>query len=309
MKKLAIVDMGTNTFHLLIAYKRGKKFIPLLKERRAVKLGENGINKAWINEDAEKRALDALSEFSKIIHNQEPEELIATATSAMRSAKNGQDLLSKIKDKIGIHVNIISGDQEAVYIYEGVKKAVVLGKQPVLIMDIGGGSVEFIIANKHEIFWKISYDIGAQRLLEEFQKNEPITPQERKALYHYLDTETQELQEQIKKYKPKVLIGSSGTFDTIADIYFQQIGKHRPSKTRVKIPLENTLSICEDICTKNKADRLNIPGMSEMRVDMIVVACCLILHVFNANDELDKLHVSSYALKEGVLHYHWGDDD
>ena len=108
----------------------------------------------------------------------EVEKVLAFGTSALRNAKNGAEIISRIKSTHRIDTQIISGDEEAGYIYKGVNLALHLGKEKSLIIDIGGGSVEFIIGNGEEIFWKQSFEIGAQRLLERFQKHDPILPSE-----------------------------------------------------------------------------------------------------------------------------------
>jgi len=168
-------------------------------------------------------------------------------------------------------------------------------------MDIGGGSVEFIIGNNKEIFWKRSFEIGAQRLLEEFQQNDPITGAEMLALDNYFSKILLPLFEALNEYEPKTLVGSSGTFDTLSDIYCI---KHDVMKSQQGAETPLTLSgfyeVFEELLVKNRNDRMQIPGMIEMRVDMIVVACCLVRYVLE-NYAFENLRVSTYALKEGIL--------
>ncbi|MCR9252740.1 MAG: exopolyphosphatase [bacterium] len=299
--KIAVIDMGTNTFHLLIASVNDGELKVLHKEKTAVRLGKGGISKGFITEEAEKRAIKALKRFKETIEIENTTQIFATATSAIRNAKNGSDLTKKIKEKTGIEVRVISGDEEAEYIYNGVKQALKIGSDPSLIMDIGGGSIEFIIANSKKIFWKRSFEIGGQRLIDRFHQNDPISLQEKESLESYLLKELQPLIEESKKYDISTLIGSSGTFDTLSDIYRMEENLEKdPDETEFPLPIDHYYSIVKDIISKKESDRLNIPGMIPLRVEMIVVAVILVDFVLNTLD-LSNIRVSAYALKEGVL--------
>jgi exopolyphosphatase/guanosine-5'-triphosphate,3'-diphosphate pyrophosphatase len=163
--------------------------------------------------------------------------------------------------------------------------------------------VEFIIADHDEVFWKQSFEIGAQRLLEKFQKHDPILPAEINQLEDYFDQSLQPLWAVLQKYNPVVLVGSSGTFDTLSDIFCitHDIQKS-PEEIETPLTPEGFYDIYREIVLKNRQDRLEIPGMIEMRVDMIVVACCLIKFLLEKHP-FNRIRVSTYSLKEGVLAY------
>ena len=299
-----MIDLGTNTFHLLIAELNEEGHpLPLLRKRIAVKLGKGGISKGTIAPDAYQRALITLSSFREEIEKFQVNEVKAMATSAFRNASNGQELVKDILRQTGIPVEVISGDREAELIYFGVKDALQLGRKPVLILDIGGGSVEFIIANDRQIFWKRSFEVGAQRLLDLFYKHDPITAEEVQALKAYLQEALQPLAEAMAEYAPAVLVGSSGSFETLCDIANLRkdivLAQESPH-TEEELPLREFYSIYEEILQKDREERLVIPGMIEMRVEMIVVACVLIDFVLEAYS-LQHIRVSYFALKEGML--------
>jgi exopolyphosphatase/guanosine-5'-triphosphate,3'-diphosphate pyrophosphatase len=301
VEKVAIIDLGTNTFHLLIAEVKESDFKVLLKEKVAVKIGKGGINEGFITDEAQHRAIDSIKTFSNIIKKAHVDATYATGTSAMRNARNGQELAEKIKKETGIHVNIIDGREEARLIYFGVNKALKIGNKPVLVMDIGGGSVEFIICDNTQIFWVESFEIGGQRLVERFQKHDPILPSELDALKNHIRELWQPLKDAVKKFKPKTLIGCSGTFDTLSDIHRlkQGIIKYIDS-TELPISIKSFHDIYHELKSKNREERLLVPGMIEMRADMIVVACALI-DLLLTDLDIKKLRASAYALKEGVL--------
>jgi exopolyphosphatase/guanosine-5'-triphosphate,3'-diphosphate pyrophosphatase len=301
--KIAIIDMGTNTFHLLIAEEEGKGFNIILRDRLAVKIGMGGINDGIITEAAIHRALVAMQSFKNTLDQHLVNKVYAFGTSAMRNAKNSHEVTQKIKSVTGIDINIISGDEEAQYIYLGVKAALDMGTETNLIVDIGGGSIEFIIANQEKVFWKRSFEIGAQRLLEKYQKHDPIINPEIIALNALFDRELTPLFEEIEKYKPSVMVGSSGTFDTLSDIFCIKHDIHKSfEEIETPLTLEGFYEIYKDLITRNRASRMLIPGMIEMRVDMIVVACCLVRYLLEKYS-FNRIRVSTYSLKEGVLSY------
>jgi len=300
-QRLAVMDLGTNTFHLLVADIQDGKSDIILRDREPVKLGKNGINESTIRPDAIDRALNCMKSFQQQMESHGVSRSIAIGTSALRSAKNSSDVLDRIRKETGISVEVISGDSEAEYIYLGVREAVPLGSSSSLIVDIGGGSVELIIADQHSIQWKVSLDIGAQRLMEMFHRHDPITPEECHALFNHYSDALIPLKRALSSCPTNQLVGSSGTFDTLSEIYCIRNGIPY-SKTTPETPLtvDAFRVIHEELVCMDREARMNVPGMIEMRVDMIVVASCLIKFLV---DQLgfQSIRVSSWSLKEGVL--------
>lgn len=299
--KVAVIDLGTNTFHLLIASVGKGTYDILSRDRKAVRIGQQGINKAEIIPTAWDRAIEALKTFKAIIEQNGVTRVFATATSAIRNARNGQALVQKIHDLTGIEIEVISGTREAELIHLGSSKALDLGSQKGLIMDIGGGSIEFIIADQKKRYWLRSFEIGGQRLVEKFHTNDPITDLEIMNLNRFFDEELQALLLACKEHLPNTLIGCSGTFDTLSDIYCAQEGiVVKTEATEHPFTRAAFNQILKDLLNKTRDERLAIPGMIEMRVDMIVVACVLVKYVME-KCELNDIRVSAFALKEGIL--------
>lgn len=302
--RLALIDMGTNTFHLLITEvnENGQRH-DFVKTKVPVRLGQGGISNGAIAPEAYERALQTLQDFKRQIDAHQVQTVRAMATSMVRNAANGEAFVQDILEQTSIKVEVIDGAREAELIYYGVRSAGVLDAQTALIMDIGGGSVEFILANNQEIYWKQSFEIGAQRLMDQFFTQDPIPAESIAAEKAYLAERLQPLTEAIAKYKPTVLVGSSGTFDTLCDI--EALRKGDTSRQQ-RIPAASELSlkayyaIHEELLRKNHDERLAIPGMLEMRVDMIVLASILVDFILQTYN-LDQIRVSAYALKEGVL--------
>lgn len=300
--KIAVIDLGTNTFNLLIVEKDNiGGYKKLSSNRIPVKLGEGSINKGFIGEIPFIRGISALKEYSKIISEQKINTVVALATSAIRTAKNGLDFVAKAKSEAGINVEIIDGNQEAELIYLGNRKAVKMNGDLSLIMDIGGGSTEFIIANSETILWKQSFLLGAARLLELLKPSDPMTEVEMKTLNSFFDEQLVPLKEACQKHKPVELIGSSGAFDSIVDM---MAGEYRTEtlsdKTEYNIDLEKYFPLSEKIIASTYEQRLKTKGLIEMRVDMIVISCLFVNYILKTFN-LKQLRVSTYSLKEGVI--------
>lgn len=297
---VAIIDMGTNTFHLLIAQMGSKPRI-LRREREAAKVGKGGINKRIITEDGFARALETLKKFKTIIDQYAVRKTLAFGTSAIRNAANGHELIESIKTTTGIDARIIDGEEEADLIYRGVHAALDLGQEPSLIVDVGGGSVEFIFGTNAGVQWKHSFEIGGQRLLEEFQKFDPIGREDVVNLEAFLGQQLGPLKEQLKKYNPATLVGVSGTFDTLSEMFcIRNSLPYHPDASETPFDIDAFPSIYNDLLTRDRAGRLALPGMIEMRVDMIVVACVLVNYILHLH-QFTNVRVSTYSLKEGVL--------
>lgn len=303
-KRLALIDMGTNTFHLLIT-EVGKdgQLHELVKTKLPVRLGQGGISNGSIAPDAYERAIQTLKNFRKQIDAHEVDTVRAMATSMVRNASNGEDFVKDVFKQTDIQIEVIDGNREAELIFYGVRFAGALDDTRSLIIDIGGGSIEFIVCNQHQIFWKQSFEIGAQRLMDQFFTQDPMPTASVEAEKAYLREKLQPLTEAVAKYKPTVLIGSSGTFDTLCDIVALSKGD---TSRQLNQPAVSDLSandfykILEQLLQKNHDERLAIPGMLEMRVDMIVLASIAVDFVLQQYN-LNEIRVSAYALKEGVL--------
>ncbi|MFD2569835.1 phosphatase [Spirosoma soli] len=302
--KQAIIDLGTNTFHLFIAEKKADTYHTLFRESRPAKIGQAGINQGVITEEAIGRALGVLTYFRQVLdsHHIAPDQVVAIGTSAIRVAKNQAAFIDRVQQATGIPIRVIDGAQEAEYIYQGVRAAGALTDTMALVMDIGGGSVEFILGNQTRIFWKQSFEIGGQRLRERFMTGDPISPASIRRLHDFFQEQLVPLANAVHQYQPVMLAGSSGSFDTLVDMWYMHERGHLPSpdQTTFELPVAEFYRAYKLLITRNHAERMQLPGMIELRVDMIVVAVCLIDYVLKTYG-IRQIKTSTYSLKEGVL--------
>jgi len=299
---IAIIDCGTNTFNLLIAETRPDKIKFRFRTKRSVKLGSGGITNRIIAKEPIERAINALDDFKSIIEKFEVSIIKVVGTAAIRDAKNRDSFINEVKQKTGFEIQLISGNQEAKLIYQGVMKAMDIGRETSLILDIGGGSVEFIICNNEKIFWKKSYRLGGARLIEIINPSDPIKKLEVNKLNFYLSENLSSFIDAIKLYNPKKLIGSSGSFDTLAALILSKSNNHHliRNKTHYQFILSEYKSLHLELINSTYLERIKMKGMLRMRADMIVVASLLLTFVLTKS-RVRNLHLSTYALKEGLL--------
>lgn len=301
--RIAIIDLGTNTFNLFIAeIISNGSYKKIYKSKISVKLGEGGINRNFIEEKPFKRGIRALKKHNATIQEHRVEKIIAFATSGIRSATNGEEFVQQAQKKTGIHITVISGDREAELIYYGVRSAVTMTDKLSLIVDIGGGSTEFIIANAEKIFWKQSFLLGAARILEKFNPHDPILENEIKEIENYLERELAPLFDAVKKFPVVELLGSSGSFDSLAEMisYRFHAIEDLKGKTEYTFHLPDCYEMYNVIIKSSVEERNRMDGLVKMRVDMIVVSAIFVNFIIQKL-HITKFRLSRYSLKEGVL--------
>jgi Exopolyphosphatase len=296
--RIAVIDMGTNTFNLLVAEVDGRgSFKTLHQHKIGVMLGRGGINNHMINPDAFARGIDAIRAHRDVVLTLGADKVKAFATSAIRSASNGQEFVGEISKQFGIDVEVITGDREAELIYKGVNASMELGNQKVLIMDIGGGSNEFIICDSTGIYWKQSFPLGVSRLLERFTPSDPITNTEAVAVECYLSDGLEMLWKAIERFSPVALVGSSGSFDTFRSVLYPDSDVQA---TALELNREAYQKLHKTLMQSSVHQRRLMNGMEELRVEMIVLATILTNLVVQKSG-VNTLWQSSYALKEGAV--------
>jgi exopolyphosphatase/guanosine-5'-triphosphate,3'-diphosphate pyrophosphatase len=295
--RFAVIDLGTNTFHLIIAEQNVGELQILYKTNQPVKLGEDITKNNLIIPIAFERGITCLQEFKAEIDKYEIDVVKATATSGVRSAMNGLEFVEAAKERAEIEIDIIEGDEEAQYIYEGVKwSGAITGKS--LIMDMGGGSTEFILCDEENLVWKKSYNIGAARLMQGFFKSDPISEPDTNSILNHLDEELKALKIICKEYGPETLIGSAGAFETFVGMIDADIDIK--TTATADIPLLTYRNLAVKLINSTHQERVNMEGLIPLRVDMIVMASILTNYIL---DELGikTIKLSTYDLKMGVL--------
>ena len=296
----AVLDLGTNTFNLLIAETfEPRTFRVLHEERIAVKMGRGGIHKDKLLPEAMERGLAALSLHEKNIRRFGATHVRVIATSAIRGASNRHEFTEQVKDKFGWDIEVIDGNREAEYIFQGTVKSLPPLQEKYLVVDIGGGSNEFILAEGDHILWKKSFNVGIARVLELFQLSDPPAPLEIKEVESWFNKHLHALDEICSLHQPRILVGCSGAFDTLMDI----LEEKEPDATVRKsssFPLNEFLRIHSLLISVDKEKRCEIAGIDKNRVEMIIIATIFINFILCKLDIHEMIH-THFSLKEGVM--------
>lgn len=300
--KLAVIDLGTNTCNLLIAETNQQQYTLLYQGKVGVKLGKDGINNNLLTPEAFERASHALKKHRKTISQFEVDRVVTIATSAVRDAANKSDFEARLLHETGLQLEIISGEREAELIFKGVRLAFENLPDHTLIMDIGGGSNEFIEIRNDHIFYKESFPLGMARALDQLPVSDPITPSEAEVVESWFNTGMTSLWKQLAGKQVSQLIGCSGAFDTVADLID---GTAPGTKIRQQqiIELADFNRVADQVIYSTKAQRDQMTGMEPLRVEMIVPALILIRLVIQKLD-ISKIIQTDYALREGIL-FEW----
>jgi exopolyphosphatase/guanosine-5'-triphosphate,3'-diphosphate pyrophosphatase len=302
--RTAVIDIGTNTINLLIAdIGEDKNYKIILETAYPAKLGKGGINSKMILPDAMERGMKALRIHLDTIKRYSTDSIVCIATSAMRDAVNKDEFITKVKKEFGLDIRIVDGTTEAQLIYDGVKQVVPIGSEPVLILDIGGGSIEFIIADSKGLIWKHSFNLGVARLLEMFTPADPITKDEIKTIETHIRAELRPLFTALQQYSIDTLIGASGSFDTVAAMI---AATHHPhiditQTTSYQIPILYFKELYQKLVKSSYKERLNMNKMAIHRVDTIVIAVIFINFILRELS-IEVLWQCSFALKEGSIY-------
>lgn len=294
-ERIAVIDLGSNTFHLLICeVGPNGKWTEIHKEREYVKLASGGIQ--IIDADAEQRAIDAMVRFAQLIKVHHVKAVKATGTAALREAGNGMELSKKIYDITGIRIDIIDGHQEARYILKGALSALPELDEHALIMDIGGGSVEFILFREKEALFTGSFKVGVAVLYDRFHKDDPISDDEILRVETYLDSQLHPAIEALRKMARYYLIGASGSFEVLLEaLPVMDSGPHW-----AELDISGIMDKLNNVIRASLDERKAMPEIPDERLDYIVVAYLLIRYLFKKFPP-EKLFYCDYALKEGVL--------
>lgn len=295
-EKLAIIDLGTNTFHLLLVESSKCKigFEVLYRERHYVLLAEGGID--TISDSSMQRAKSAIDAFQNVLSNYKDIELVIVGTEALRVATNGNLINIYIKEHLSSVPHIISGNREAELIFKGNKLIVSADHTPYLIMDIGGGSTEFILVDDNHIILSNSYPLGVTKIYNAFNDTDPISIQAISSIESHIENQLSDMTEVIKGYNLNCLIGASGSFEVLSEVLTGNI----PQQELVNISLADFEKLSMKVISSSIDERRDIKGIPENRVKFIQVAFIMMRKIIDMYAP-DQIGVSPFAIKEGLI--------
>lgn len=292
--KLASLDLGSNTFLCLVSEVENQKITKIYSDEVImVRLGQGLSASKKFHPDALVRAKTALTQFKKTLDREKPEAILAMATSAARDAEN-QDELFKICSELNIPLEIIPGEKEAEITYRGAISGMSSANAR-LVLDIGGGSTEFIFGEDQKIIFGQSLDIGCVRLTEKFISMQPTPQSEITALQNFITLQIQQIVK-LAAQKPKEILAVAGTPTTIAQV---EIGYFDATKIDgYELTQHGLLNWLEKLAVMSVSEKIKA-GFPEGRADVIIVGIITLLETLKAFN-LDKLTVSTRGVRYGV---------
>ncbi|HAC65155.1 MAG TPA: exopolyphosphatase [Cyanothece sp. UBA12306] len=304
---LAAIDIGTNSIHMVIVEidKTLPAFTIITREKDTVRLGEIDAKTGHLTEAAMERAIASLQRCKDLATSMKVDNIVATATSATREAGNGQAFIERVRSEVGIFINLISGYEEARRIYLGVFSGMDFQDQPHVIIDIGGGSTEIILADSKEARFLSSTKVGAVRLTEKLVSTDPISEKEFSYLRAYvrgmLERPIEEVNRKIIDNEEPQLVGTSGTIETLANINALQTLGEIPSPLQgYQMSRQEVKALVKSFATMTYEERLEVPGMSDKRAEIILAGGVVLMEAMSLL-KIDNIIICERALREGMI--------
>ena len=306
LRRIAAIDIGTNSFHLLVAAVDPKlrTFRIIQAEKATTRLGERDPETGELTEAAMQRGLETLRQFRDLAASHRVEQIVTAATSAVREAPNGRDFLQTILDDLGMEVDLVSGPEEARLIYLGVLSGMPFGDRPHLLLDIGGGSTELILADGRDARALTSTRVGAVRLQRDFVRDDPMPPQRRSFLQAFiqgsLEPAVDKVRRRIKPGETPVLVATSGTAMAIGSLAASE--EERPPRKLhgYRVTRQSLNQVVDRLIMMTPAQRRELAPINDRRAEIIVPGA-LILQTTMKMLGVEEFVLSERALREGLI--------
>lgn len=302
MSVIAAIDVGTNSFHLVVADVDDEgHFEVLTREREPVRLGSGGEDMKELEPEAIERGIAALGRMQRIAVHAGAQSITAVATSAVREADNRNEFTERARIEAGVDIEVVSGFEEARLIHLGVLAAVPLLDKRHLLIDIGGGSTEFIIGDGSEPLLLRSLKLGSIRLTDRFFPDGRTRKRAVRECRNYIRSFLGHLPAEIAALGFETAVGSSGTITALARMCAIRRGDRDSRTGRLSFSAKELRSLTADLAdAPTPASRLGIEGLEERRADIIVGGALLLAETFKLLG-IKRMEVSDYALREGIL--------
>ncbi len=300
--KLGILDIGTNSIHIMIAeIGRDMTFEIVGRAKDMTRLGDGTLKTGFIARDKLDRAVGVIKHFAQLGKNRGVSKILGVATAAVRESSNGGEFLDRVQRECGIKVRTVTGDEESRLIYLSVRHFMDLGSRHSLILDIGGGSAELIAATTREMAYARSVKLGGARLKDLFITDTPVPKSDHQRIHRHIEETLEPTLEELRRFPLGAVVGTSGTLINLGSVI---------SEARDDEPLTNpqgfsfSIDDLRDVhkrLAKADADELDaIKGLDPERKDMLLPGACLVLHVMEAL-KLESVTLCDKAIREGMI--------
>jgi exopolyphosphatase/guanosine-5'-triphosphate,3'-diphosphate pyrophosphatase len=300
--RIAALDLGSNSFHLLVADAHPDgTFEPLVREKEILRLADIVARQGRIGKAGAAQAVEVVDRFRALAESVGAQEIVADATSALREADDSAAVVDHIESETGVRVNVISGKEEARLIFAAVRASVMIEPGPALALDVGGGSVEMMVGGHAGLAWSRSVKLGAARLTAELVRGDPPTAGDQRRLSRRLTSVLAPIAVEVEGLNPHMLIGSSGTLCALIRMAAaRRSGSVPPSVNQLQVRRKDVLAVHEQIMRLTAAERERLPGVDARRADLLPAGSMLLTTVMELFG-LDELTGCEWALREGIV--------
>jgi exopolyphosphatase / guanosine-5'-triphosphate,3'-diphosphate pyrophosphatase len=303
MLKIAVIDIGTNSIHMVLAEVQPDASYRIVDRfKDMTRLGNGAFSTRRLSDDAMTRALEVIRNLVTLARNKGFDRIVGVATSAVREAQNGGDFIDLIAEHTRLKIRVVSGIEEARLIFIAVKNSIPLTDQPALAVDVGGGSVELMVGNRDQLLHVKSLKLGAIRLVDQFLQR---TPPASTALRALEDTVTAQLTAALNSFKIKrfdSLVATSGMAGNLAEIiHLRRTNRPLVQLNLTKISLKDVHEIETELAKSTIKARLAIPGLDPKRADTLLPASLVLRRLMELSGQ-DELILCDKAIREGVIY-------
>ena len=308
--RVGVFDLGSSSFHLMVVdATRDGVLVPVLRRRSFLHLGTEVAKTGGVPADRAASAVRTVRRLSAACDEAGVDVVVALATAALRDADNGSRLISRLEQVLGSTITLLSGEEEARLCFLGQRAGVWVGHEPVLGLDLGGGSLEAGIGTIDEVMAVASVALGTARLRGELGTGELLTPDDRKAITEVALHRAEPIRAMLEGHPGAGtrVIASGGTVRALARL---ALGLHRPvlssgsvssiQVNQVEIPAGQLLDLSDRLATLDLDARLALPGVQTRRAPLLPVGA-VVLSTLVENLGLQRLVVSEWGLREGAV--------
>ena len=293
------VDMGTNSTRVLVAEPRDGTLHILDRRQTITRLGQDVNATGRLADAAVERTLACLRDYREILDRHGVERIRAAATSAARDAANRDEFFDAVEDTIGVRPELLSGAEEGRMSFLGATGDLDHALGPFLVVDIGGGSTEFIVGTD-AVEGVISVDVGCVRLTEKFLEHDPPLPEELTASISLTDAYLEDVVREVPGVaEARTLVGVAGTITTVAAVELGLATYDRDAIHHFRLSHDAAEDVFRTRATESRAQRIHNPGLEEARADVIVGGCCVLVALFRRFG-FDEMIVSEADILDGL---------
>jgi exopolyphosphatase/guanosine-5'-triphosphate,3'-diphosphate pyrophosphatase len=299
--RIAAIDCGTNSIHMIVVRIRPDlSFEVIDREKEMVRLGSGGLDGKALTPEAMAAALQALSRFRRLAESHQVEEILASATSAVREAENGGEFLATVERETGIKARVISGTEEARLIHLAAVYGVDVAGASAVVIDIGGGSVEITHGAGTSLRVAKSFKLGVIRLTERFVHTDPLSGRDEKKLVNHIEDELSKYLREIRNAGFDRVIGTSGTVLSLGTMASADRRRASDEIRNLRVPAKQIHRLRKELADRSISERMKLPGLDPRRADLIVSGAVLLDTVLQKLEAVD-ITLCDFALREGLV--------